>query len=195
MPSGFSKCQEGIDAYHQVGKEYDDTLDDTRYENIIKKTVNSPHSKRNQKIVRVMVRELANDGNEYIKYDVQEILYDAIGGFEEVYRPNIGLYPIPIVQPKIEFGSDMTTKDIVNGPIVRIDTGYTLPFTAENADKIHEMANDISQTERTQYTVKRTGGRRWHCANFLMFRNMAFEDIEMGMAPAATGESKRKRNV
>jgi hypothetical protein len=191
MPSGFSKCEEGVEAYHKVGKEYDDTLDDVRYETILKKTVNSPHSKRNQKIVRVMVRELANDGNEYIKYDLQEILYDAIGGFEEVYRPNIGLFPIPVVQPKIDFGPDMTTRDIINGPIVRIDTGYLLPFTKENADKIHEMSNDISQTERTQYTIKRTGGKRWHCANYAMFRDMTFEDIELGMPPV--NEIKRKK--
>ena len=194
MPSGFSKCQEGIDAYARVGKPYDDTLDDIRYENILKKTVNSPHTARNQKVVRVMVRELANDGNEYIKYDLQEVLYDAIGGFEEIYHPNIGLYPIPVVQPKIDFGPDMTTHDVVSGPIVRIDTGYLVPFTKENADKIHEMANDVSQTERTQYTIKRTGGKRWHCANYLMFRDMSFEDIETGMAPSQLNQ-QRKKNV
>lgn len=189
MPSGFTKCDEGVAAYNKVGKEYDDTLDDVRYETILKKTLNSPHTARNQKIVRVMVRELANDGNEYIKYDLHEIFYDAIGGFDETYRPNVGLYPIPVVQPKIDFGPDMTTRDIINGPIVRIDTGYLIPFTKENADKIHEMSNDISQTERTQYTIKRTGGKRWHCANYIMFRDMTFEDIEIGMPPVS--EPKR----
>lgn len=193
MPSGFSKCQQGVEAYQRVGKPYDNTVDDTRYENILKKTQNSPHKSRNQRVVRVMVRELANDGKEYIKYDIQEVLYDAIGAFEEVYTPNIGLYPIPIVQPKLEYGSDMIAREVTDGPIVRIDTGYLYPFTKEKADEIHAMSNDISQTERTQYLIKRTGGKRITISNYLDFRDKTFDELETGSYLKVEAKSQLKK--
>lgn len=180
MPSGFFKCQEGIDAYHAVGREYDNTLDDTRYEDILKKTANSPHSGRNKRVVRNMVRERADDGNEYIKYDLYELLYDAIGAWYEVYHPNVGTYPIPVTQPTLELGADMTTRSVVSGPIVRIDIGYSIPFTKENADKIHEMANDVSFRERTQYILKKGGARRIDILRYEEFRDKSFEELETG---------------
>ena len=195
MPNGFFKCQEGINAYAAVGKQYDDTLDDVRYDHILKVTAASPHSSRNQQVVRVMVRELADDGKEYIKYDMHELLYDPIGAFSEVYKPNIGTYPIPVTQPKIEFGADMTTKDVVNGPVIRIDTGYLIPFTPEAADKIHEKANDISQRERTQYIVKRGGARRVSVPNYLTWRDKSFEELETGKVITLQEPEKSKSST
>jgi hypothetical protein len=192
MPNGFFKCQEGIDAYRKVGKEYDNTLDDTRYDHILKVTVNSPHSGRNKQVVRVMVRELADDGNEYIKYDMHELLYDAIGAWHEVYKPNLGTYPIPFTQPQIEFGSDMTTKDVVNGPVIRIDTGYLIPFTKEAADKIHQQANDVSQRERTQYLIKRGGARRITVPSYQVWRDKTFQELETGKSVEVEVPSKKK---
>lgn len=176
MPNGFFKCPEGIAAYTAIGKEYDNTLDDTRYENILKITANSPHSGRNTKTATVMVRLLADDGNEYLKYDLHEIRYDSIGAFHEVYAPNIGTYPKPVTQPSIQLGADMTTHDVVNGPIVRIDTGFLIPFTAENVDNIHQMAN-----MRTQYITKRqTGGQRFTVKKYEDFRDKPFVELETG---------------
>jgi hypothetical protein len=180
MPSGFFKCQEGIDAYKTVGKPYDDTLDDIRYENILKITRNSPHSSKNKKIVRVMVRLVADDGQEYIKYDLYELLYDAIGAWHEVYQSNVGLYPIPVTQPKMEYGPGGQVQEVVNGPIVRIDTGYSIPFTKEAADDIHKMCNDISQRDRTQYLAKLGNGKRITCKNYAVFRDWTLEEIETG---------------
>ena len=180
MPNGFFKCQEGIDAYANVGKPYDDTLDDSRYDHILAVTRNSPHNAKNIETVRVMVREMADDGNEYIKYDVHELRYDAIGAWHEVYKPNVGTYPIPITQPTMSMGENMTANEVTNGPIIRIDTGYLYPFNKENADKIHQKANDVSQRERTQYLVKRGGGRRITCQNYLLWRDSTFDELETG---------------
>lgn len=191
MPSGFFKCQEGVDAYKAVGKEYDNTLDDIRYENILKITRNSPHSSRNKKLVRVMVRLMADDGKEYIKYDLYELLYDAIGAWHEVYEPNIGLYPIPITQPKIEYGPGGQVQEVVNGPIVNIETGYSIPFTKETADDIHKMCNDISRKDRTQYIAKLSSGKRVPCKNYEMFRDWTIEEIESGKQKTIT-DSKKK---
>lgn len=191
MTNGFFKCKEGIDAYRAVGKEYDDTLEDIRYERILKQTQNSPHSAKNKKAVRVMVRELADDGNEYLKYDLHEVRYDAIGAPHEIYRPNIGLYPIPVAQPTIDYGPDGTAREVVNGPIVNIETGYSIPFTKEAADKIHELCNDISNRERTQYLIKRSGGKRNPCRNYQDFRDRTFEELESGKPVIV--ETKQKK--
>ena len=194
MPSGFFKCQEGIDAYKAVGKEYDNTLDDTRYDNILKITQNSPHSTRNKKVVRVMVRLKGdNDGNEYIKYDLYELLYDAIGAWHEVYKPNVGLFPIPVTQPKMEYGPGGQVQEIVNGPIVNIDTGYSIPFNKEAADDIHnKMCNDVSRKDRTQYIVKLGNGRRIICNKYEDWRDRPFEELETGSYLKAEGKSKSK---
>ena len=192
MPAGFFKCQEGIDAYNKVGKEYDNTLDDNRYDHILKVTANSPHSARNIEVVRAMVREIADDGNEYIKYDVHEVLYDAIGAWHEVYKPNIGTYPIPIVQPTIQMGANMTSSEVVNGPVIRVDTGYLIPFSPEAADKIHAKCNDVSQRERTQYILKRGGARRITIKNYADFRDKSFQELETGKSSTLQEPEKSK---
>lgn len=179
MPSGFFKCKEGVEAYQAIGKEYDNTLDDIRYENILKTTRNSPHSNRNKKLVRVMVRLTADDGQEYIKYDLYELRYDAIGAWHEIYQPNVGLYPIPVTQPKMEYGPDGIVQEVVNGPIVRIDTGYSIPFTKENVEDIHKMCNDVSRADRTQYILK-AGGKKVTVRRYEDFRDKSFEELETG---------------
>jgi hypothetical protein len=194
MPSGFFKCQEGMDAYSAIGKEYDNTLDDIRYDNILKTTRNSPHTNKNKKLVRVMVRLVApEDGQEYIKYDLYELRYDAIGAWHEVYQPNVGLYPIPVTQPKIEYGPGGQVQEVVNGPIVRIDTGYSIPFTKESADDIHKMCNDISQRDRTQYLAKLGNGKRITCKNYTIFRDWTLEEIEAGKQTTTTTAAEAKK--
>jgi hypothetical protein len=172
--------------YAQIGKEYQNTLTDDRYTLFLRKTANSPHSARNKKIVRVMIRELADDGNQYLKYDIEDIRYDAIGAEWAEYCPNQGIYPIPISQPKIEFGDNMSTKDVVNGDIIRYDIGYEIPFTKENVDKIHELCNDISQSQRTQYIVKRYSGMKHSVIKYEDFRDKIFEELETGNGKATT---------
>ena len=191
MPSGYFKCKEGVEAYEAVGKPYDDTLDDIRYDKIIKQTRSSPHQSRNKKVVRNMVRLIADDGEEYIKYDLHETRYDTIGAWHEIYQPNVGTYPIPVTQPTIDYGPDGTARDVVNGPIVRIDTGYLIPFTKENVEKIHKMANDISHTGRTQYIAKK-GGRRILLRSYSEFRDATFVEIESGLVPEAEKAKAQK---
>lgn len=196
MPSGFFKSQEGVDAYNAIQRPYDDTVDDLRYEKILKQTNNSPHSAKNKKAVRVMVRVVADDGNDYLKYDEHEVRYDAIGAPHETYKPNLGTYPIPISQPTLDYGTDGVAREVVNGPIVNIETGYSIPFTKENVDKIHAMANDISYSQRTQYILK-VDGRKFTIKKYEDFRDLTVEElrnggkVEQGQAEAIGPKTKR----
>jgi hypothetical protein len=134
-----------------------------------------------------MIRLVADDGNVYLKYDLEEVCYDTIGAPQEVYHSNVGTYPIPITQPTLDYGADGTAREVVNGPIVRIDTGYSIPFTKENADKIHEVANDTSFTNRTQYLIK-SNGRKYTVEKYEDFRDRTIEELQTGSY--LKGESK-----
>lgn len=191
MPNGFTRSKKGEEMYALIGREYENTMDDNDYAAFLKKTRNSPHSARNKKQVMVMVRLKADDGKEYLKYDLRETRYDAIGAECNEYLPNLGVYPIPIANPTLEIGENMTTQEVRTGPIIRYDIGYEIPFTAENVDKIHEMANDISYTQRTQYIVK-AGGKKITVRRYEDFRDKPFEELETGVQQNTVGLEKRK---
>lgn len=179
MPNGFTRSKKGEEMYALIDREYENTMSDDDYAKFVKKTANSPHSARNKKQVMVMVRLRADDGNEYLKYDLRETRYDTIGAEYSEYLPNLGVYPVPVANPTLEFGENMTTREVRAGPIIRYDIGYEIPLTKENVDKIHEMANDISYTQRTQYIVK-AGGRKITVRRYEDFRDKSFEELETG---------------
>ena len=114
----------------------------------LKKTANSPHSAKKQEDCNSMIRERAEDGNEYLRYELRDTRYDAIGAEWTQYCPNQGIYPIPVAQPKIEFGENMTTQEVVTGDIIRYDIGYEIPFTKEEWIRFMKMANE-KQRNRT----------------------------------------------
>jgi hypothetical protein len=178
MPNGFTKSKKGVEEYAKVNKQYENTTTDNDIETFERRTANSPHSAKNKKVVQVMVREMADDGEQYLVYDLSDRRYTAIGAEVTQYMPSQGKYPIPIVQPRIEMGPNMTTQEIVNGPIIRYDVGYEIPFTKANVDRIHQMADDKSQTARTQYIVKRAGGMKHSVNKYEDFRDGDFEDLE-----------------
>lgn len=179
VPNGFTRSKKGEEMYALIGREYENTIDDNDYIAFLKKTANSPHSTRNKKQVMVMVRLKADDGKEYLKYDLRETRYDAIGAEWSEYLPNMGVYPIPFANPTFQLGENLVTTEVRTGPIIRYDIGYEIPFTPENVDKIHEMANDISYTQHTQYILK-AGGKKVTVKKYQDFRDRTFEELETG---------------
>lgn len=167
--------------YALINKPYENTLKDDQYAAFLKKTANSPHSARNKRVVTTMIRELGEDGNEYLRYELLDTRYDAIGAEYSQYCPNQGVYPIPKAQPKIQFGENMTSSEVVTGDIIRYEIGYEIPFTPENADKIHEMANERSRSSRTMYAVSEyKGGKRITVSTYEDFRNKSFDTLFNG---------------
>lgn len=180
MPNGFFRSTKGEEMYAKIGRPYENTLKDDQYAAFLKKTTNSPHSARNKKIVTHMIRERAEDGNEYLRYEISDTRYDGIGAEWTQYCPNQGIYPIPIAQPKIQFGENMTTQEVITGDIIRYDIGYEIPFTKEAVDKIHEMANDRLRN-RTEYVVSEyKGGRRVTVPSYEDFRDKPFDELMSG---------------
>lgn len=181
MPNGFFRSKKGEEMYALINKPYENTMKDDQYAEFIRRTANSPHSARNKKVVTSMIREIGEDGNEYLRYELLDTRYDAIGAEYTEYCPNQGVYPIPIAQPKIEFGENMTTREVVSGNIIRYEIGYDTPFSLENADKIHEMANDKSRSNRTSYIVSEyKGGKRVTVPSYEDFRNKSFDVLFNG---------------
>lgn len=179
MPNGFTRSKKGEEMYALIGREYENTLDDNDYAAFLKKTRASPHSNRNKKQVMVMVRIKADDGNEYLKYDLRDTRYDAIGAEWSEYQPNLGVYPIPVANPTIQYGENNTTSEVRTGPIIRYDIGYEIPFSAKEVDEIHAMANDISFTQRTQYILK-AGSKKITVKKYEDFRDRTFDELESG---------------
>ncbi len=70
MPSGFNKSDEGTKAYQDIGRAYDLTLADEHHERFLKQTQASQHSgKAKTEIIKIR-RVMADDGKEYLVYDV-----------------------------------------------------------------------------------------------------------------------------
>ena len=181
MPNGFFRSPKGEEMYDKINKPYENTLKDDQYAAFLKRTAHSPHSARNKKVVTTMVRELADDGNEYLRYELLDTRYDAIGAEFQEYCPHQGIYPVPIAQPKIEFGENMTTREVVSGDIIRYEIGYEIPFTPEAADEIHEMANEKSRSNRTSYVISEyKGGKRVTVTSYEDFRNKSFDVLFNG---------------
>ena len=194
MPNGFFRSTKGEMEYAKINKPYENTMKDDQYAAFLKKTASSPHSNRNKKVVTAMIRERADDGNIYLRYELMDTRYDAIGAEWSQYCPNQGIYPIPIAQPKIVFGENMTSQEIVTGDIIRYEIGYEIPFTAEAADQIHEMANDKSRANRTQYLVSEyKGGKRFTIVSYEAFRDKPFEELISGTSqePDKTKSTKK----
>lgn len=180
MPNGFFRSPKGEEMYAKINKPYEDTLKDTQYAAFLRKTANSPHNARNKKVVTTMICERADDGNLYLRYELLDTRYDMIGAEWSEYCPNQGVYPIPIAQPKIVMGENMSSNEVVTGDIIRYEIGYEIPFTPENVDKIHEMAVDIGRN-RTQYVVSEyKGGRRVTVVSYEAFRNKPFDELFNG---------------
>lgn len=183
MPNGFFRSKKGEEEYAKINKPYENTLKDTQYAAFLKRTANSPHSGRNKKIVTAMIRERADDGNEYLRYELLDIRYDTIGAECREYCPNQGIYPIPIAQPKLVWNENMTVQEVVTEDITRYEIGYEIPFTGENADKIHEMAIDKARNRTAYFVSEYKGGKSTTVPNYDAFRNKSFEELESGKDP------------
>lgn len=192
MPNGFWRSEKGVEEYRKIGLDYPNTVTDDNYALFLKRNANSPHSSRNRRELRQLIRELANDGNQYLLYDMYEVMYSPLGGEDEFYCPGQGIYPIPVARPKIEIGPDMVTTDIVTGEIKRIDIGYELSFTKENCEMLHKYANDKSQQGGTQYILRRVGGREYRILTYESLRDNLFEELEPNPVTQAQPIPKRK---
>jgi hypothetical protein len=154
MPNGFCRSEEGLKAYSDIGYPYDSTVMDDVYTEFKKQTASSQHSSKSREEITKIRRVLADDGKEYLVYDSLETGYDNLGNERQRFRPNLGRYPIPVPRKELRMGPDMTQHEAIV-EIIRVDTGYSIPFTKANFEKLHKSANDQKQRGATQYIVQR----------------------------------------
>ncbi len=159
-----------------AGRAYDLTLADEHHERFLKQTQASQHSgKAKTEIIKIR-RVMADDGKEYLVYDEIARGYDNLGNEHHSARPNIGRYPIPVARKELRMGPDMSTQE-VTAEITRMDTGYSIPFSASNLEKLHKNANDKKQRGATQYYVQR-GNNLVSVANYEAMKNGEFDQLE-----------------
>lgn len=173
MVWGFTKSAEGVKAYADIGKEYDDELFDELYEQWLKETTAEGLSKYSRhktkeitKIVRVKTGDGGNDDKEYLLYSFNEYRLDSALNVKHFWRPNVGKYPIPIPRwetTDITFGKQ--NRKIVE--IMGLEIGYSIPFTPANLDKIR----DIGLAPQVQYMVETSKGIKSSVSTYEDLRN------------------------
>ena len=116
-------------------------------------------------------------GKEYLVWNQSETRYTPIGNHETETRLNLGKYPI-IEMSNVMVQEESGLKKVVTEPTGALKTGYSLPYTVENIDKLHENAiDDYEDKEGTE--VKPT---RYYLYNSRKNSTMAiqkWEDFEM----------------
>ncbi|MGI0043492.1 MAG: hypothetical protein ACRD47_07255 [Nitrososphaeraceae archaeon] len=184
MVWGFTKSDEGVKAYADIGKEYDYNLFDELYEKWLRETTADNLSKYTHhktkevvKIERVKTEEEEDGGGakgkEYLLYSLIEYRLDAALNVKHWWLPNIGKYPIPIPRwetTSIEFGK--VNRRIAE--IANIETGFSIPFTKANLDKIRDIG--LQPQGKVQYAVGTFNGIKTSVATYDDLRDE--EDFE-----------------
>lgn len=195
MPNGFFRSDKGVEEYSKIGKEYPNTQTDEAYLAFQKRTSNSPHSARNRKELHALIRELGDDGKEHLVWDMREVRYTPLGAEDPFYCPSMGKYPIPITRPQLVIGENMQTTEIVSGNVIRNDIGYELDYTKENVEELHKYSTDNRQQGRTQYIVRRIGGRKITIPIYEDFRDGDFADLELNGRITTSDEPDKPKSA
>lgn len=142
--SKFIKSKEGVAQYKKVGLPYPNSPWDTAYEEFIKShpdTEANEHRHKNKVRVLKMTRYRLGNGKEYIVYSQEETRYNGVGASRRFTRQGIGKYPVveftsAMVQD--EYGVKRESAEVTGNTL----TGFSIPFSIKEADRIHQNATD-----------------------------------------------------
>jgi hypothetical protein len=172
MVTGFTKQEEGVKAYADIGRPYPDEVFDGLYEEWLRETSADDLSKyshhKTQEISKI-IRVRTKDNKEFLVYSLIEYRLDKALNVKHFWRPNLGRYPIPIpiyATTDITFGKQ--NRKIVD--ILNIETGYSIPFTKKNLDKIRDIGL-IEPNGKVQYMVENPQGLKTSVATYDDLRN------------------------
>jgi len=167
----YRKSPEGIEEYKKARLQYPDTVWDKAYQSFLERTPdvegNDYRHKNKTKILKIVRTRLAG-GKEFLVWDEIETRYTPLGNPERFARTALGKYPI-IETRKIIKQEDSGLRRVVTEATGLTKTGYSLPYTPENIDRLHKNAvddpdADITDEEEgarpTQYLVHDTRGNR-----------------------------------
>jgi hypothetical protein len=199
--------KEGEKAWKDIGLVYPKTVFDVNYELYLEKTRHSPEE-LNLAMIHNLRRVLTGDGKEFLVFDFYELRCDNLGNEKHHYKSNVGMYSIPIPQYRmVEDAEGYKEKKAVG--TVGVRTGYSIPFTKENVEKLvkkgwfvfddpqelskrnakrleaaakHKAAvRDLTASiGYTHLMVQREGDqRKYSVLDFQSFLNGNFEDLKM----------------
>jgi hypothetical protein len=139
MVQGFCKSPEGIKEYQKLNISYPDDLQDSFYDQWISTTNGDPklmsqYTHHKEKEVNSISRKRVGN-KEYLVYSFIHYRLDPALNITHRSRANIGTYPIPRGHYHIDqgqYGKQTRVLDYVES----IDTGYSIPFTKNNLEKI-----------------------------------------------------------
>jgi hypothetical protein len=125
--------EEGQKAWDEIKLPYPKTVWDAKYEQFHGKTKHSPDD-LNLATIGNLRRVLVGE-KEYLVFDLTERRVDNLGNDKHYYRSNIGMYSIPIPQYRmVEDAEGYKERKVVGTAGIR--TGYSIPFTKENVEKL-----------------------------------------------------------
>ena len=125
-------------------------------------------------VSKIIRKKISQDGPEYIVYSQTEYRLDKALNVKHWFLPNIGLYPIPKGRYEIEH-LDFGKQRRVFKELMGIDTGYSIPFSKENMDKIHDLG--LNKEGKTQYIVEVPNGLKFSVATYEDLRNGDFDEL------------------
>jgi hypothetical protein len=194
MVNGFLKSDEGIQEYSKIGLPYPNSTQDDLYEDWLAETQGyteenaqyfRPHKEKElHRITRVKL----GDGKEYLTCQFMHYRLDAAANLTHRYQSEVGVYTIPRPHYKfshMDFGQMQRTVDEVTS----IERGYSIPFTKENIEKIHDMG--LQYEGKVQYALSLPNGLRSSIRTFEDLRDGVFEELaHFGRIPT---EAQRQR--
>jgi hypothetical protein len=152
MVNGFTKSEEGVKAYQKIGQVYPNSVMDTEYEKFIERNSQSPYSDKNTRTITRITRVMGNDDKEYIIYSYNDKRYNALGNEDEMFCPEVGMYPIPIPRYEMRLGPGMQQRSEV-AEIIRNDVGFAIPFSTSEMNKLKDDC--VSKGPgKTQYYIQ-----------------------------------------
>ena len=191
MVDGFDKQPEGIKEYQKLNISYPNHLQDELYDKWVSETNGDPklmsqYTHHEEKEVNSISRKKVGD-KEFLVYSFIHYRLDPALNITHRTRSGIGTYPIPRGHYHIDqgqYGKQTRVFDYVEN----IDTGYSIPFSKKNLQKILDMG---LQSEGKIGLGVDTGVIRVSINTLEDFMNGSYEELcHFGKIP--TPEQRRK---
>jgi hypothetical protein len=129
--SNFCKSKEGVEEYKKAGLKYPDNHYDKHYADFIERTPTgkgNEYTSKNKTRITDITRFMLRPEKEYLIWS--------------------GLARYPIIEMKnIMQEEESGYRHVVTEPSGNTRTGYSMPYTVENIDKLHKNANDDYEFE------------------------------------------------
>jgi hypothetical protein len=177
----FIKSPEGVAQYKKIGQSYpSEIMDDLYEEQFLKETTADPkmlakYGSGHKPIEVVSItRKKTSEGKEYLYYSKTEYRLDKALNLKHWFYSGHGKYPIPHGRYEIVH-KDFGETERVLREILSVETGYSIPFTPKNLDKIRDLG--LSIEGKTQYYLETPNGLTLWVATYNDLRNGQFDEL------------------